>query len=224
MVVTVRQTKYLVVLAFQDAERIELDEDFKEHLILPEGNSIVTKMNANSTRNKFEFLSAQRKGNIDILMVSETKIDNSFQVGNFVTDEFSTPYRLDHDNNGGGITLYVREDIPSKLVATDEKNQIESFYVELNLRNEKSIINCSYNSNKTIICNHLDALSTYLNLHSTKYEKIVILGDFNVGTDEQHIKAFCDNYNLTSLIKQQSTCYKYPNNPTCIDLILSKLP
>ena len=32
--------------------------------------------------------------------------------------------------------------------------------------------------------------------------------------------AFCDNYNLTSLIKQP-TCYKNPNNPTCIDLILS---
>ena len=149
-------------------------------------------------------------------MVSETKIDYSFQAGNFVADEFGTSYRLDHNSNGCGIILYVREDIPSKLLATDEKNQIESFYVELNLRNEKSIINCSYNPIKTVICNHLDALSTYLNLHSTTYEKILILGDFNVGTDERHIEAFCDNYNLTSLIKQQPICYKYPNNPTCM--------
>ena len=37
--------------------------------------------------------------------------------------------------------------------------------------------------------------------------------------EDQHMKAFCDNYNLTSLIKQP-TCYKNPNNPTCIDLIL----
>ena len=104
-----RQTKYLVALAFQDAERIELDEDFKEDLILPEENSIVTKMNVNSTRNKSKLLSAQRKGNIDILMVSETKVDYSFQAGNFVADEFGTPYRLDHDNNGSGIILYIRE-------------------------------------------------------------------------------------------------------------------
>ena len=34
------------------------------------------------------------------------------------------------------------------------------------------------------------------------------------------MKAFCDYYNLISLIKQP-TCYKNPNNPTCIDLILS---
>ena len=45
-------------------------------------------------------------------MVSKTKIHNSFLVGNFVIDGFSTLYRLDHDINGGGIMLYVEEDIP----------------------------------------------------------------------------------------------------------------
>ena len=94
-------------------------------------------------RNKFESLSTQVKGNIDVLMVSETKIDDTFPVGNFVIDGFSTPYRLDRDSNGGGIMLYVREDIPSNLLATDEKSHIESFYVELNLRNEKWLINFS---------------------------------------------------------------------------------
>ena len=38
-----------------------------------------------------------------------------------------------------------------------------------------------------MIWNHLDALSTYLDLYSTTYEKILILGDFNVGTEKQHI-------------------------------------
>ena len=74
-----------------------------------------------------------------------------------------------------------------------------------------------------MIGNHLDALSTYLDLHSTTYEKILILGDFNVEIEEQHMKAFCDNCNLTSLIKQP-ICYKNPNNTTCIDLILSNTP
>ena len=104
-------------------------------------------------------------------MVSETKTDDSFPVANFVIDGFSAPYRLDHDSDGGAIMLYVREDISSNLLATDEKNHIESFYVELNLRNEKWLINCSYNPNKTMIYNHLDALSTYVDLHSTIYEK-----------------------------------------------------
>ena len=86
-------------------------------------------------RNKFESLSTQVKGNIDVLMVSETKIDDSLPVGNFVIDGFSTPYRLDRDSNGGGVMLYVRKDILPNLFTTDEKNRIESFYVELHLRN-----------------------------------------------------------------------------------------
>ena len=68
-------------------------------------------------------------------MVAETKIYYNFKVGNFVIDGFSTPYWLDRHSNGGGIILYVRENI--FMLATDEKNYIESFYVELNLRNKK---------------------------------------------------------------------------------------
>ena len=109
------------------------------------------------------------------------------------------------------------------VVEIEPTQAIESFYVELNLRNEKWLINCSCNPNKSMTGNHLDALRRYLDLHSTTYEKILILGDFNVGIEEQHMKAFCDNYNLTSLVKQP-TCYKNPNNPKCIDLILSNTP
>ena len=193
---------------------------------LPNDNSgklIFAHVNIYFIRNKFEFSSTQVKGNIDVLTVFKTKIDNSFPVVNFVIDGPSTPYRLDCDSNGGGIMLYVREDIPSHLLATDEKYHIKSFYVELSLRNEKWSVNCSYNPNKAMICNHLDTLSTFLDLQSTTYEKILILGDFNVGIEEQHMKALCNNYSLTNLIKQP-TCYKNANNLTCIDLILSKTP
>ena len=67
--------------------------------------------------------------------------------------------------------LYTRKDIPSNLLATDEQNHIDSFYVELNLLNEKWLVDCSYTQNKTMICAHLDALIIYLDLHSTTYKK-----------------------------------------------------
>ena len=73
--------------------------------------------------------------------------------------------------------LCVRENIPSNLLAAYEKNHMESFYVELNLHNEKWLISCSYNPNKTMICNHLDAVSICLDLDSRPYEKTLILGD-----------------------------------------------
>ena len=106
-------------------------------------------LNINSIRNKFELLSEQVRGDVDVLMVSETKIDDSFPIGNFLIHGFSPPYRLDRDSKGGGIMLYIREDIPSNLLATD-KEPIESLYVEVNLRNEEYLINCSYNPHKTM--------------------------------------------------------------------------
>ena len=69
----------------------------------------------------------------------------------------------------------------------------------------------------------MTALRNSLDLHSPKYEKILILGDFNVEIEEANMKSLCENYNLKSLIKQP-TCYKYPNKPTCIDLILTNVP
>ena len=45
-------------------------------------NKIITgRLNINSIRNKFDFLAQQVKGNIDILMISETKLNESFPVG-----------------------------------------------------------------------------------------------------------------------------------------------
>ena len=58
-------------------------------------------------------LSDQIKGNKDVLLVSETKLDDSFPIGNFLIDGFSTSYRLDRNWNGGELTLFVREDTPS---------------------------------------------------------------------------------------------------------------
>ena len=156
-------------------------------------------------------------------MISENKIDESFPKGNFIIECFSTLYRLDRDCKGrGGGILYVREDIPSNLIAFEEK-PIESLFIEINLRNTKMLINCSYNPHKSEIKKHLTALRHSLDLHSSKYDKILILGDFNVGIEEANMQSFCESYNLKSLIKQP-TYYKNPDKPTCIDLILTNVP
>ena len=70
--------------------------------------------------------------NNDILMISETKLDPSFPTGQFHIHGFSEPYRFDGNSSGGGILLYICEDIPSKLILT--KMTIEGLFVKINLR------------------------------------------------------------------------------------------
>ena len=83
-------------------------------------------------------------GNVDILKISETKLDNSFPEGQFFIEEYSKPYRIDCNCHGGGIMLYTRADIPSKRLST-ESLPMEGFYVELNLQKKKWLLCCSYN-------------------------------------------------------------------------------
>ena len=72
---------------------------------------ITIHTNVNSLRNKFQMLEELIKDKIDIFVASETKLDSSFPSGQFVIKGYSTPFRLDRDQNVGGLLLYVREDI-----------------------------------------------------------------------------------------------------------------
>ena len=94
-------------------------------------------------------------------MVSETKLDDSFPEGQFLFDGFHSPFRFDRSKNGGGTMLYVREDIPAKLLNHDFLF-VESFFVEINLYKKKWLINCSYNPHKNDLRKHLDTISKSL--------------------------------------------------------------
>ena len=59
--------------------------------------------------------------------------------------------------------LFVPEDVPAKLICS-EKLPFESFYVELDLRGQKWLINCSYNSSKVLIGEYLKLLSKTLKI------------------------------------------------------------
>ena len=98
----------------------------------------------NSLRNKFDCLDQQITGNVDVFMVSETKLDNSFPEGQFLIDGYSPPIRIDRDIHGGGLMLFVKEDIPCKLLSLENK-PMEGFYKERNLRKTKWLRHCSYN-------------------------------------------------------------------------------
>ena len=155
----------------------------------------------NSIRNKFDNLVQQITNNIDILMISETKLDSSFPEGQFLIPGYSSPYRLDRNCRGGGVMLFVREDIPSKLLLIDNQ-AIEGFYFETNLRKKKWLLCGSYNPNRDNIGNNLDSLSRNLALYSSTYENYTIIGNFNIEADSREMSSFCDTFDITSLIKE----------------------
>ena len=80
---------------------------------------IVAEIHVNSIRNKFDALIAGIQNKVDILLISETKLNETFPTRKFSIDGLTSPYRLDRNGFGGGLLAYVREDIPSKFIKTE---------------------------------------------------------------------------------------------------------
>ena len=63
-------------------------------------------------------------------------------------------------------------------------------------------------------------ISTGLDQFGATCDNLILLGEFNVETEEVDMLDFLNIYNLKNLVKRK-TCYKNPKNPSCIDLILT---
>ena len=62
---------------------------------------IIIQININSIKTKIEVLSETVLGKIDILLVSETKIDMPFPTSQLIIQRLVSSFRLDRTNTGG---------------------------------------------------------------------------------------------------------------------------
>ena len=181
---------------------------------------LVGHLNINSIRNKFEPLKHIIKGNMDIMVVTETKIDDSFPKQEFEIEGY-TSFRRDRNKYGGGILVYVREDIPCReITGQNPTNDLEGVTLEINLRKIKWLIFGGYNYTKSNIGTFLSMLGPLLDTNMSRLENFIILGDFNCEINEATLKDFCETYNLHNLVVSP-TCFKNPSNPSSIDVILT---
>ena len=68
-------------------------------------------------------------------MIPETKLDESFPSMQFNIDKHNI-FGSDRNAKGGGILIYVRDDIPCKLIPM-RNSTIEGFFIEPKLRKKK---------------------------------------------------------------------------------------
>ena len=54
--------------------------------------------------------------NTTILILTETKPEENFLISKFLMDDFFKSYRCDRNKHGGGIMVYIRDAIPSKIL------------------------------------------------------------------------------------------------------------
>ena len=99
---------------------------------------MIAHIKINSIQIKSEMLSNSIESNLDIQMISETKLEATFLSNQFTIEGYMAPIRVDRNGRGGGILLYIREDILARLLTTSLPKDFGRFFIELNLRKDKN--------------------------------------------------------------------------------------
>ena len=169
-------------------------------------------------RNRFTDLQTIINGNVDIVSITETKLDASFPSAQFTLEGYQTPYRLDINNKSAGILVYVKSSIRSRCLSFEELCvSIQAIPFEINLRKEKWLVVSIYRSASQNSEYFLNSLTKIIDYFANTYDNQLILGDFNLEPTDSALMGFLDSNSLINLIKT-NTCFK--GKGSWIDLIL----
>ena len=182
---------------------------------------IIAHLNINSISSKFEPLSSLIKETIDLLVISESKLDDTFPPGQFQIDGFAKPIRLDRNRDGGGVVIFTRNGLTCyELKPQTLYPDLECTFLEMRIRQSKWLVVVGYNPHKKNIGSFLDKLGNEIDQYLPKYENFIMLGDWNSAVNEEEMKEFCEMYKLENLVREP-TCFKNSENPSSIDVILT---
>ena len=72
---------------------------------------ILSTLNVNSIPNKLD-IRITTADFVDIFVITESKLDQSFLDSQFFINRFSKLFRKDRNRHGGRLLMYIKEDIP----------------------------------------------------------------------------------------------------------------
>ena len=119
------------------------------------------------------------------MLISETKLDNTFPKSQFSIDGYRL-FRKDRNSFGGGLCCYVNENIARRELENASLGiDIENICLEINLRNRKWLVICIYrppNQDETLF---FQKLGQILQDQTKVYDYFILMGDFNTNPKKQ---------------------------------------
>lgn len=133
--------------------------------------------NARSLRNKINDL-CDISNEFNILCITESHLDQNVSTNEILIENFSEPFRRDRNFAGGGIVLYISEDLYAKRRPDLESDYFEAIWVELVLKSKTFTIGVMYRPP-----NSSNQFWGYLNYSVDKAfettNNVIVTGDLN---------------------------------------------
>ena len=200
---------------------LTIDNDLskiQQQRIMYAKSTIIDHLNINSIRNKFDTLDNIVK-TFDIFVISESKLNNTFPVSQFAIGG-SKDFGRDRNRFEGDLILYIKENIPCKSLSHHPMfSDPELMAFELYQSKRKWLFLAIYKSPSQNDIEFLGRISLILDHNLPTYENFVVIEDFNLPVEKNHLKAVIQAYDLSSLIKKPP--YYQFHTLSCIDLILT---
>ena len=114
-------------------------EELKEVRKVHPRKFIVALLNINSLKTKFDEIHVHELLNekiVDLLFISETKLDSSYRVSLFEISGYKLE-RRDRDAHGGGLAAFIKSDIPARRRKDLESKSLENITYEVILNKSK---------------------------------------------------------------------------------------
>ena len=117
-------------------------------------------------------------------------------------------FRKDRNKFEGGLILFVKENIPYKVVNTFHfSEECEIISLHFSISNKKWLLLSIYNPRSQNEASFVEQIKLTLNTYSTSYENFLLIGDFNMTTENSKLQDLMDAFCLDNLIKEP-TCFK----------------
>ena len=160
----------------------------------------------------------------DIITISETFLSPNSSV-NLDMEDYHPIVRRDRDTFGGGVAVYIREDIVYKRKLNLESKDLESIWIEVKTKEGPLLICTVYRPpNSFEFWEHLESNTEYVKAESST-QNLVIIGDMNADlltANGKKLLDICNIHNLHHHIKEPTRIT--PNSNSCIDQIISGVP
>ena len=98
--------------------------------------------------------------------------------------------RRDRNQFGGGITFYITDQLPSRTIKIENPPDIEILTIDITIHKNKFLVAGISKPPNLSETNFTTNLETILSKLSNKYEKIILMGDFNMTTSNPILSQF----------------------------------
>jgi hypothetical protein len=173
----------------------------------------LSHVNINSLKHKFDYFhSILSEGILDVLCLTETKLDETYSANLFHCKGFKC-HRKDRNARSGGIMVFIRDDIPHTRMQQYEFHEanthVENMVFEITIKQFKFHLLVVYKNPNVSSEFFTQVVSQTIESLNESWKDSILVGDININMNEENMfeKNVCDVHALYNIVTG-STCFK----------------